>query len=247
MIEIKSFEEIGMMRTAGKIVREVFNVLCENTVPGKNTWELDAIAEKLICGQNARPAFKGYKGYPATICSSVNDSIVHEIPSRRTILKEGDIISYDVGVEYKGYFADAAITMGVGKISQTALKLIEVTEKSLTLGIGMTRSDKRLSDISHAVQTHVEENGFSVVRHFVGHGIGRSLHEEPEIPNAGRPHKGPRLKSGMVLAIEPMVNEGHFDIKIKNDGWTAKTKDGSLSAHFEHTVLVNGEKPEILT
>ncbi len=247
MIEIKTPGEIDTMRAAGKIVKQVLTALCNNAVAGKNTAELDIMAEEMIRAAKSRPAFKGYNGYPSTICSSVNNSIVHEIPSRNKVLKDGDIISFDVGAELDGYFADAAMTVGVGEISPKASKLVEVTRKSLEDAITMAVEDNRISDISSAVQKRVESGGFSVVRYFVGHGIGRRLHEPPEIPNFGPPGRGPRLKAGMVLAIEPMVNEGSWEVKILEDGWTAITRDGSLSAHFEHTVVVGKEKAEILT
>ena len=247
MIIIRSPEEIEHIRAAGRIVSEVLSVLCKKTVAGISTGELDKLAEEYVTARKGRPAFKGYKGYPATICTSVNSSIVHEIPSHSKILREGDIIGFDVGVEVNGYYADAAYTVGVGRISDTAQKLVEVTKVSLSRAIDEAHEGKRLSDISHAVQKYVEANGFSVVRHFVGHGIGKALHEAPEIPNFGPPDKGARLKEGMVLAIEPMVNEGSYEIDILSDGWTAVTSDRSLSAHFEHTVLVKEKKAEILT
>ena len=247
MIEIRSPEEIENVRTAGKAVRKVLDVLCNKAAPGVSTRQLDKIAEEIIRQANGTAAFKGYKGYPSATCASVNSVVVHGIPSDDEVLKEGDIISFDVGVGINGYYADAAVTIAIGKISESAQKLIDVTRKSLDLGIDKALEGNRVSDISYAVQQFVESNGFSVVRKFVGHGIGRELHEEPEIPNFGQPNKGARLKEGMLLAIEPMVNEGSYEVKIRPDGWTACTKDGLLSAHFEHTVLVRKNKAEILT
>lgn len=247
MIEIRSPEEIENIRIAGKIVREALSALSKKAKAGVSTKALDELAEDMIVAKGAKPAFKGYRGYPAAICASVNDSIVHEIPSTKRVLKEGDIVSFDIGAGYNGYFADAAITIGIGRISRKARKLIRVTREALARGISRSCEDKRVEDISHAIQSHVESNGFSVVRTFVGHGIGRNIHEEPEIPNFGEPNKGPRLKEGMILAIEPMVNEGRPEIKILPDGWTAVTKDGSLSAHFEHTVCVRRGRAEVLT
>lgn len=246
MIEIRTSDEIEKIRTAGKIVQKVLIALSNKAVPGITTEALNAIAEDLIAKDASRPAFKGYRGYPKSICTSINDSIVHEIPSKNRILKAGDIIGFDVGVVKDGYYADAAVTVGVGNVSSQAQKLMDVTKESLDMALEAAKEGNRLSDVSFAVQEHVEKNGFSVVRHFVGHGIGRALHEEPEIPNFGVPDRGPKLKEGMILAIEPMVNQGHFDIRILKDGWTAVTKDGSLSAHFEHTVVVRKEKAEIL-
>jgi methionyl aminopeptidase len=214
---------------------------------GVSTQELDDFAERRIRQLDARPAFKGYRGYPASICASINNEVVHGIPSKDKILKEGDIISIDLGVEYKGYYGDIAYTFAVGKVSSSAQRLMEVTRSALYEGIRKAIAGNRIGDISYAIQSYVESRGYSVVRRFVGHGIGRAMHEEPEIPNFGLPGIGPILRNGMVLAIEPMVNEGDFRVEILEDGWTAVTKDGKLSAHFEHTVLINGEEPEILT
>ena len=247
MIEIRTPEEIDKIRLAGLITKNVLIVLCKNSFPGRSTLELDKIAYDVIVNSGAIPAFKGYRGYPASICTSINDSIVHEIPSDKRIIKHSDIVSYDVGVRYKDYCADAAITIGIGEISSLAVKLIDVTRKALSLGIEKAEEGNRVSDISYAVQSYVEENGFSVVRQFVGHGIGRAIHEEPEIPNFGSPNKGPRIRQGMIFAIEPMVNAGGSEAKILNNGWTAVTADGSLSAHFEHTICVKQGKAEILT
>jgi len=246
MIEVKSSNEIERIRIAGRIVRKALDVLCKNAKIGSSTLELDSIAENLIVKENGIPAFKGYKGFPNATCTSVNESVVHEIPSKR-ILKNGDIVSFDVGVGYEGLYADAAVTVGIGRISEESTRLMEITEKSLYAGINAARAEKRISDISHAIQTVVESNGFSVVRVFVGHGIGRKLHEEPEIPNFGEPNRGPRIREGMVFAIEPMVNVGGSEVKILNDGWTAVTRDSNRSAHFEHTIVVTSGKPEILT
>lgn len=247
MIEIRSPEEIENIRAAGRIVHKVLSVLCKHAAPGCPTADLNRIAEELITKEGGVAAFKGYKGYPAAICTSLNDSVVHEIPSRQKVLKEGDIISFDVGVGFNGYYADAAVTTGIGRISGTARKLIDVTRKSLDVGIAQAHESNRVSDISCTIQRYVESYNFSVVRFFVGHGIGRALHEDPEIPNFGPPDKGARLKAGMIFAIEPMVNEGSHGIKVLDDGWTAVTQDGALSAHFEHTISITKEKAEILT
>ncbi len=246
MIILRSDEEIGQIRKAGLIVALVFDKLKMCVRPGIETKELDRMAMEEILKNKGLPAFKGYKGYPANICISVNEGVVHGIPSKR-LLKDGDIVSIDVGVKSGNYFADAAITVGVGSVGEQARRLMKVTEESLYRGIENARPGKRLSDISANVQECVESNGFSVVRSFVGHGIGEKIHEEPEIPNFGRPGKGPRLESGMILAIEPMVNEGGHEVEILGDGWTAVTKDGSVSGHFEHTIAVRDGPAEILT
>ena len=214
--------------------------------PGVTTAKLDAMADRAVREAGALPAFKGYHGYPATICASVNDQVVHGIPSDRELV-EGDIVSIDLGVLVSGYFGDAAITVPVGRISTEAAKLLRVTEESLWKGIEKVTPGARVSDIGHAVQKHVEAHGFSIVREFVGHGVGTALHEEPQIPNYGEPGRGPRLAEGMVLAIEPMVNMGRPAIKVLADGWTAVTRDGSLSAHFEHTVAVSAGAPLVLS
>ena len=213
---------------------------------GITTEELDRLAEEYIKRHGGIPAFKGYRGYPRSLCVSVNEEVVHGIPGKRK-LKEGDIVSLDLGVLMDGYYGDAAITVPVGKVSELARKLIKVTEEALYRGIEMARPGNRLSDISHAIQTHVEKAGFSVVREFVGHGIGKQLHEEPQVPNFGPPNRGPRLEPGMVLAIEPMVNTGTWEVRILPNGWTVVTADGGLSAHFEHTVAITDNGPEILT
>lgn len=246
MISLKSDRETGLMFKAGEIVGRVFEILGDEIKPGVTTRQLDNHAAEIISSLGARPAFLGYKGFPGNICTSINEVVVHGIPGQRP-LKEGDIISLDIGVEFEGYYADAAATFDVGKISETARRLIDVTERSLYLGIGKARPGNRLSDISYEIQNLAEQNGFSVVRAFVGHGIGSKMHEEPEVPNFGRPNRGVRLEPGMVLAIEPMVNEGTYEVKILEDGWTAVTQDGKLSAHFEHTVLITEDEPRILT
>lgn len=247
MIVCRSARELEKMRAAGRLVGEVLTALTAQVVPGVTTGDLDALAEKLIVDAGATPAFKGYHGYPATICASVNDEVIHGIPSGRRVLNEGDIISIDVGAQLNGYFGDSAITLPVGRISEAAATLLRVTEESLYKAIEQVRPGHRLSDVGHAVQAHVESFGFSVVREFVGHGIGEAMHEEPQVPNYGEPGRGPRLSEGMVLAIEPMVNAGKPAVKVLPDGWTAVTKDRSLSAHFEHTVAVTAGEPWILT
>jgi len=246
MMILRSNEEIGQIRKAGRIVALTLAKMKQHARAGVTTKELNRVAEEEISKNGGYPAFKGYKGYPATICASVNEVVVHGIPSDRRIAA-GDILSIDVGVRYGSFFADAATTVAIGDISDTAQKLIRVTEEALYRGIENARPGKRLSDISANIQSHVESNGFSVVRAFVGHGIGENIHEEPEIPNFGAPNKGPRLESGMILAIEPMVNEGKFDVEILEDGWTAVTTDRRLSAHFEHTIAVRKGEAEILT
>ena len=246
MIILKSPEEVEKIEKAGRIVAEVLLELKEQVKPGVTTLELDRIAEDGIRRRGGKPAFKGYRGFPATLCASVNNVIVHGIPSER-ILREGDIIGMDLGAIVDGYFGDAAVTVPIGKIDPEVERLLRVTEEALYRAIDQVRDGNRLSDVSNAVQSCVESAGFSVVRDFVGHGIGQQLHEEPQIPNYGKPGQGPRLKIGMVLAIEPMVNIGECGVKILSDNWTAVTQDGSLSAHFEHTVAVTGDGPKILT
>lgn len=246
MIDLKSAREIALMANAGEIIGKVFERLEPQINPGVKTKELDSIAIGLIRALGGESAFKGYKGFPGNICTSINEVVVHGIPQERQ-LKEGDIISLDIGVKLEGYYADAAATFGVGKISEQAKRLIDVTECSLYLGIEKARPGNRLSDITHEIQGFVEQNGFSVVRAFVGHGIGSSMHEDPEIPNFGPPNRGVRLEPGMTFAIEPMVNQGTYDVEILDDGWTAVTGDRRLSAHFEHTVLITENEPRILT
>ena len=247
MIICRSATELDRMREAGRLVGAVLAELAANVGPGITTFELDRIAEKRITAAGAVPAFKGYRGYPATICASINDEIIHGIPSPRRVLREGDIVSIDVGASLGGYFGDSAITLPVGRVSDAASRLLRVTEEALYRAIERARPGARVSDISHAVQRHVEAQGFSVVREFVGHGIGERMHEEPQVPNYGEPGHGPRLSEGMVLAIEPMVNAGKPAVKVLPDGWTAVTRDRSLSAHFEHTVAVTAGEPWILT
>lgn len=246
MIILKSSREIDQLKRANAIVAEVFRELRGMVVPGITTRELDRMAEAIILSRGALPAFKGYRNYPATLCVSINEEVVHGIPGPRK-LKEGDIVSIDVGVNLNGYFGDAAITLPVGKVDEGAMRLMAVTEKALYIGIELARVGNRLYDISHGIQTWVEANGFSVVREFVGHGIGKSLHEEPQVPNFGSPGQGPRLEKGMVFALEPMVNEGTYEVRILSDGWTVVTADGKRSAHFEHTIAITDGKAEILS
>ncbi len=246
MIIIKSKKEIELMREAGKIVADTHELLKEAITPGISTLELDKIAEENIRKYNAIPSFKGYGGFPGTICASINEQVVHGIPGNQ-IVKEGDIISIDIGAYYKGYHADAAKTHGVGIISEENRKLIEVTKESFYEGIKFAKLGYRLSDISHAIQAHVEKHGFSVVRDLVGHGVGTELHEDPQVPNYGPPGKGPRLKEGMVIAIEPMINAGRYHVKTLLDGWTIVTIDGKNSAHYEHTIAITEDEPLILT
>jgi methionyl aminopeptidase len=246
MIIIKSSREIEQLKRSNAIVAEVFEKLKGMIHPGVTTKELDEVAEEYILLKGARPAFKGYRGFPATLCISINEEVVHGIPSQRQ-LKEGDIVSLDVGVNFVGYFGDAAITLPVGEIDPEAKRLLEVTEKALTIGIEKAKIGNRLFDISFAIQRWVESHGLSVVRDFVGHGIGRDLHEEPQVPNFGAPHQGPRLEKGMVFALEPMVNEGTYEVRILSDGWTVVTADGKRSAHFEHTIAITEDGTEILS
>lgn len=246
MIICKSPEEIKKMRRSNGIVAECLLKLKKEIKPGVKTIELDRIAEDFILKREAKPAFKGYKGFPNTLCTSINKEVVHGIPSNRE-LNEGDIISIDMGVLKDGYYGDAAVTLGVGKISEQAKKLLELTEKALYLGIDKAKEGNHLSDISHTIQAFIENNSFSVVKAFVGHGIGTGLHEEPQIPNFGPPGHGPKLKEGMVLAIEPMVNAGGSSVNVLEDKWTVVTADGSLSAHFEHTIVITKNGSEILS
>jgi methionyl aminopeptidase len=247
VIVCRSKAELERMHDAGRLVGDVLSELAAHVAPGVSTGELDVLAEKRILQAGATPAFKGYHGYPAAICASINDEVIHGIPSGRRLLQEGDVISIDVGVLLHGYFGDSAITLPVGPISEEAATLLRVTEEALYKAIEHMRPGKRISDIGHAVQQHVEAYGFSVVREFVGHGIGQAMHEEPQVPNYGEPGRGPRLAEGMVLAIEPMVNAGKPAVKVLADGWTAVTRDGRLSAHFEHTVAVTAGEPWVLT
>ena len=246
MIPLKSPKDLIMLKRSGVILAIVMQKLQESLRPGMTTLEIDLLSAELIRKEKALAAFKGYKGFPGTACVSVNEEIVHGIPGKRVIL-EGDIVSIDLGVNYDGFFSDMAVTLPVGKVNDAGLKLIAVTKQSLDIGIKQAQVGNYLTDISHSIQSFVEGQGFSVVRQFVGHGIGVALHEEPEIPNFGRPGLGPRLKNGMVLAIEPMVNFGSWECGIMENGWTAVTKDGTLSAHFEHTVAVTDMGPVVLT
>ena len=246
MIVLKRPEEIARMREAGRLVARLLLELEKRIRPGVTTAELDRFAEEFIRSAGGTPSFKGYRGFPASICTSVNDEVVHGIPGPRR-LQEGDIISIDVGVLLHGYHGDGARTYPVGAIDEQARRLLEVTERALYAGIEQVRPGKRVSDIGHAVQQVVEAAGFSVVREFVGHGIGRRIHEDPQVPNFGPPGQGPRLRPGMTLAVEPMVNEGAPEVAIRGDRWTAVTRDGKRSAHFEHTVAVTEDGPTILS
>ncbi len=246
MIVCRSAAEIDRLARVNRLVASVLAELAMMVAPGVTTREVDRQAERRLRDAGAEPAFKGYHGYPATICASVNEQVVHGIPSSRA-LAEGDILSVDLGARLDGYYGDSAVTLAVGRVSSDAQRLLRVTEEALYKGIAPVRPGARVSDIGAAVQQHVEAEGFSVVREFVGHGIGTKLHEEPQIPNYGNAGRGPRLAEGMVLAIEPMVNLGRAAVKVLADGWTAVTKDGSLSAHFEHTVVVTGGGCRILT
>jgi methionyl aminopeptidase len=246
VIILKSPLEIERMRQAGRYVAEILEIVSAAVKPGVTTFYLNNLAEEEARMRRATPAFKGYGGYPYSLCCSLNSGVVHGMPSAK-MLREGDILSLDFGLIVDGFYGDAAVTVPVGTISAVAQQLLRVTEDALGGAIAAAVPGNRLHDISSAVQRHVEKNGFSVVRDFVGHGIGRSLHESPQVPNFGKPGTGPVLKPGMVLAIEPMVNQGNFGVKILDDGWTAVTVDGKLSAHFEHTVAITDNGPEILT
>jgi methionyl aminopeptidase len=246
VIVCKSPAEIERMRAANALVAQVLGELAAMVAPGVSTLDLDAAAEKRVRAAGAEPAFKGYRGYPATLCASVNDQVVHGIPNKRP-MGSGDIVSLDMGVKLNGFYGDSAVTVAVGQVSDEVKSLLRVTEEALEQGIAQVRIGARISDIGHAIQKHVEANGFSVVREFVGHGIGAALHEEPQIANYGEPGRGPRLAEGMTLAIEPMVNMGKPSVKVLADGWTAVTRDGSLSAHFEHTVAVTKDGPLVMT
>jgi methionyl aminopeptidase len=237
MILLKSFQEIGKMEVANRIVAEILEGVKEKVQPGIETLELDELAEELCRKHKVQPAFKGYRGYPRSLCVSVNEEVVHGIPGPRR-LKAGDLVSLDFGVKYDGYYGDAAITVGVGDVGEKARALMEATEKSLYAGIAEVKAGKRLSNVSHAVQAVVEGAGFGVIREFVGHGIGRSLHEDPQIANFGAPGRGPTMQVGMTFAIEPMTSMGSWQVRILQDGWTAVTQDGSRAAHFEHSVAL---------
>ncbi len=247
MIVLKSAREIALMRRAGHILAAVVERLRASVRPGMSTLDIDEDVEAYIHREGAAPAFKGYRGFPATVCVSINEEVVHGIPSPRRKIHEGDIVGLDLGCIVEGYYADCAFTLPVGPVPAAVQKLLDVTRESLDWAIQECRPERRLSDVSHAVQSHVEAHGFSIVRAFVGHGIGRALHEEPQIPNFGDPGRGPQLRAGMVLAIEPMVTMGSWEVRILDDGWTAVTQDGSLAAHFEHTVAVTENGPEVLT
>ncbi|HZK24631.1 MAG TPA: type I methionyl aminopeptidase [Oscillospiraceae bacterium] len=246
MITLKSQREIELMRAAGRVVAEVLQTLEQAIYPGITTAELDKLAEKQIRKAKCQPAFLGYQNFPASICTSVNEEVVHGIPSLRK-LKEGDIVSIDVGAVYQGYYGDAAATFAVGEVDEEDLRLLKATRESLLRGIDQALPGNRLTDISHAVQTYVEEKGFSVVRNYVGHGIGNRMHEEPQVPNFGKPGRGPRLQAGMALAIEPMVNSGTWQVETLQDNWTVVTKDRQRSAHFEHTIVITAGAPVIMT
>jgi methionyl aminopeptidase len=247
MVQLKSPAEIEKMYRAGQVVGQILSEMCEKAAPGMTTGELDRFAESRCKDLGAKPAFKGYHGFPGTVCISVNEEVVHGIPSKKRILKAGDIVGLDFGVIVDGWYGDSARTVGIGSVSESAQKLMDVTRESLMRGIDACRLGNRLFDIGFAVQNYVEGFGFSVVRDFVGHGIGRSLHEDPQVPNFGVKGKGIPLKEGMVLAIEPMINAGTSKVVVLQDGWTAVTADRSLSAHFEHTVAITANGPRILT
>ena len=247
MILLKSSREIEHMRAAGRILVEVKARLKALVRPGASTKDIDEDIEAFIVGKGAAPAFKGYRGYPATVCASINDEVVHGIPSAKRKLKDGDIIGLDLGCIVEGYYGDCAITLPVGPVPERVQELLDVTRESLDKAIVQCRAGSRIGDISYAVQAHCESHGFGVVRAFVGHGIGRALHEEPQVPNFGEAGRGPVLKAGMVLAIEPMVTMGSWEVRVLEDGWTAVTVDGSLAAHFEDTIAITANGPEVLT
>ncbi|MGA8571237.1 MAG: type I methionyl aminopeptidase [Desulfobaccales bacterium] len=246
MILLKTPQELAKMEVANRIVAEILARVQERVQPGVETRELDELAEEMCRSRQVEPAFKGYRGYPRSICVSVNEEIVHGIPGNR-LIKSGDLVSLDFGVKYQGYYGDAALTLAVGEVDPRCQALIAATEQALYAGISQAKVGRHLTDISHAVQAMVEGAGFGVIREFVGHGIGRSLHEDPQIPNFGVPGRGPRLQAGMTLAIEPMTSLGAWQVRILEDGWTAVTQDGSCAAHFEHTVAVTAEGPLILS
>ena len=247
MVTIKSEREIALMKEAGRIVALAHKAVSEMVKPGVSTLDIDRVVERVIRSHHATPSFKGYGGFPGSACTSVNEQVVHGIPSNKVILKDGDLISVDIGANYKGYHGDSAWTYAVGNVSDETLKLMEVTKESLFKGLEKATSGNRLSDISHAIQVHAESCGYSVVREFVGHGLGKNLHEDPQIPNYGLPGKGTLLKPGMTLAIEPMINMGRKEVKVLKDNWTAVTIDGKLSAHYEHSILITDGAPIILT
>ena len=245
-IELKTAAELEIMRRAGLVVAKLLKFLGQEVKPGVTTEKLDTLAEAFIRGEGSEPAFKGYCGFPASICASVNEEVVHGIPGPR-VLKAGDIVGIDVGVRLNGYYSDAARTFGVGRVDQESQKLIELTREAMSQGISHAVEGNRLGDISWAVQSYAEANGLSVVKQYVGHGIGRNLHEEPQVPNFGAPGQGPAIRAGMALAIEPMVNAGTHETRLLEDGWTVVTRDGRPSAHFENTILVTGSGCEVVT
>ncbi len=247
MIIIKSQDEIDIMRESGKVTGYILRELEQRIVPGISTMDINDFVEETIRKYKMIPTFKGYGGYPAAACVSVNEVVVHGIPSKERILREGDIVSVDVGSTYKGYVSDAARTYPVGKISSEAARLIEVTKDSFFEGLKFCRIGYRLSDISHAIQKKAESEGFAVIRDFVGHGVGSKMHEDPQIPNYGKPGRGPRLQAGMVFAIEPMIAQGTYEVEVLIDNWTAVTCDGKLAAHYENTVVITDGEPELLT
>jgi methionyl aminopeptidase len=246
MVYLRNRNEIEAIRAAAKLVARTLEMLGKEVRPGITTADLDRLAESFIRENGGRPAFKGYRGFPASICPSVNEEVVHAIPGRRE-LRDGDIIGIDVGVERDGFYGDAARTFTVGEVRPEVTRLLQVAQEALMQGIAQCQAGRRVGDVSHSIQSHVERHGYSVVRSLVGHGIGREMHEEPQVPNYGTADRGPKLMAGQVLAIEPMVNMGGYDVVTQPDGWTVVTKDGSLSAHFEHTVAVGVEGPEILS
>ena len=247
MIVLKTGRELKVMREACRISAEALRLAGNAVEPGVTTAEIDRIAEKYILSQGAVPNFKNYQGYPATACISINNEVIHGIPSKKRVIKSGDIVSIDLGAKFDGYHGDNAATFACGDITDEAKRLIDTTRESLYEGIAAAVSGGRLGDIGHAIQQYVEQRGYSVVRKFVGHGVGTQIHEAPEVPNFGTPGRGIRLMPGMTLAIEPMINQGGYDVKVLPDGWTVLTKDGSLSAHFEHTVAITPDGPQILT
>lgn len=247
MIEVKNESEIQKMRAAGKVTAAVLKLMTDMVKPGVSTWELDAAAEKTIRSFGATPLFLGYYGFPGCICASINEEVVHGIPKKDRILKSGDIISIDTGARLDGFCSDAAITLGVGEVSDEAQRLMDVTKKSLYKAIGQVKAGRRLGDVQHAVETFAKQHNMGLVRDYCGHGIGRNMHEEPSIPNFGTPGTGPLLEAGMVLAIEPMLTAGTYKVRELDDGWTVVTLDGKYAAHFEHTVAVTANGSEILT
>jgi len=247
MITLKSPSELARMRRAGGIVVEVLAALQQSIKPGVNTAELDELAYQIITKHKAIPSFKGYRGFPASLCVSINEEVVHGIPNKKRYVKEGDIVSFDVGAIYQGYHGDAAVTVGVGEITEAAKELLAVTAGALAAGIAQSRAGNHIGDISWAIQNYAESRGYSVVREYTGHGIGLQMHEDPQIPNYGQPKRGFLLKPGMTFALEPMVNQGDWHTRVLADNWTVVTKDGKLSAHFEHTIAITNGEPEILT